>query len=124
VQAVRLLTAACTCRLSNLRVFDSLREGCKHLILVDSVVDIFFLMHHYYCFRYADAIDSREDAIFWLRVKSRVCIADLIRRSANLMAVEKGLVPDATPTMLATVAKESMNSSEVRGSGVAFDIFT
>jgi hypothetical protein len=31
------------------------------------------------------------------------------------MAVEKGLVPDATPTMLATVAKESMNSSEVRG---------
>jgi hypothetical protein len=32
------------------------------------------------------------------------------------MAVEKGLVPDATPTMLATVAKESMNSSEVRGS--------
>eukprot|EP00611_Tribonema_gayanum_P004298 TRINITY_DN13463_c0_g1_i4.p1 TRINITY_DN13463_c0_g1~~TRINITY_DN13463_c0_g1_i4.p1 ORF type:complete len:762 (-),score=332.33 TRINITY_DN13463_c0_g1_i4:1614-3833(-) len=43
---------------------------------------------------------SREDAIFWLRVKARTCVADMIRRSAALLDAERGLTTATVPETL------------------------
>jgi len=64
---------------------------------------------------FSDANPLMEDAIFWLRVRARPCIGDMIHRSAALFDVENGLSEQNEKS-----SKEAMDSFQLLTVAIEF----